>query len=336
MSIAREPADASSAGRPQEEGTVHFSVEGVDLACAPASDFLWVRQTWAAVRELDSLSSSRALTVRLHAPRSAEANLLGRTTFERLLSREVLATVASRSLEPVSRLAVREVEPRGVDVVVPEGATTTERAELALAGLATAMGLENRCLLHGAAFSVAGMPVLAIADEGGGKSTLSASVLAMGGLLCDDDSLAVCRDDGGIRVAGLRQTVSLRFVPDAAGPFSRLRQLGTEDRDRFVIPACSAPQSWIPCLSPGSLWFLTGNYSDTSRVVRSMSFAEALARIVPATNSFLLASSTTGTWASLMPLIAGLVEQCKSYEVALGSDLLESPGRTLGGLLAQV
>ena len=172
-----------------------------------------------------------------------------------------------------------------------------------------------------------------MADEGGGKSTLSASVVVAGGSVCDDDFLVLRRDLATIVARGLRGVVSLRFCPDSRGALAPLLQMVEIRADRFVIPLSRIPTGWTASLVPQELWFLTGERKDESRIVRSLPFAEALARVIPATNSFLLANRVSKHVSEMVPLFTQLVEQCRSLEVSLGRDLLEEPSRVLRHLV---
>lgn len=335
MSI-EDRRDLSSTFRIEGDGDAGaLSIDGVTMTCSPIGDFLWVAESWAASARLKSMADRPRVRVRLRASGCPWLEFEGAPAFERLLPREAVVNGAGTADSRASRLFVRRGPVCEVDVVVPAVHTAGERVELSVAAVATALAIEGRGLLHGAAFRFEGVPIVAVAAEGGGKSTLAASAVAAGGLVYDDDTLVVRKDAPGIAVGGLRQSLSLRFVPQPDGALAALRKCGEIREDRFVVSLGKVAAGVGTGVVPEQMWFLSPGHEGKSRVVRSLSLSEALSRLVPATNSFLLGGKLRSVVRDLMPLFVGLIEQSPSYEVLLGEDLLRSPSATLSRILRE-
>ncbi|WP_200237494.1 hypothetical protein [Thiohalocapsa halophila] len=193
--------------------------------------------------------------------------------------------------------------------------------------------------LHGACFALGSASVIAVADSGAGKSSLSAAAVASGGRLISDDSLLVAPGVADERVLVYPNRADASFLPDTASllPHSlqRLLQDGaTTPTGKLVLSRLAAPGHFQACSAPTHLLLLDAQDRNEQTRVTPASQAQALSALIGASSR--LAFSRLAPDSAALRTAKMLATALPAFRVRVSNGLIESPVRTLQTLLTDI
>ena len=192
--------------------------------------------------------------------------------------------------------------------------------------------------LHGATFRFDSRVVVIAAPSWSGKSTLCAAALAAGAEVLSDDAIVTAHINGTMAVLPLRRFLAFRGLSAniLRGRWRRLlREAQGEDGRLWVLQGHEACRSTsFPLQREALLWIPSIDRRRRTSVAKRVSGAVATAAVLRAVSSFYPVAAASVFHYSTLQLAAGLVSLMPAFSVQLGSDLQESPERTVLGLLA--
>ncbi|MBL38770.1 MAG: hypothetical protein CMP07_10230 [Xanthomonadales bacterium] len=202
-------------------------------------------------------------------------------------------------------------------------------------------------LVHGAAFELDGVGVLALGDKGAGKSVLTAAALAAGARVVSDDWVMVGLDgDGRLEAERLREFLMLRHgqacdrLMDA---LPNLRPAPLANRPKTVFHIGDQPESvrrqFITTCSVDRIWLLkrpsSGRFQPSARTPASP--VQALSALIQATMPLLFSGRFAHESAELRKTTdaasSGDRSGSRLSTVRTGPDLLDQPETVLAALL---
>lgn len=202
-------------------------------------------------------------------------------------------------------------------------------------------------LVHGAAFELDGVGVLALGDKGAGKSVLTAAALAAGARVVSDDWVMVGLDRNGRLVAErLREFLMLRHgqaCDRLMAALPDLRAAPLAKRPKTVFHVGDQPESvrrqFITACSVDRIWLLkrpsSGRFQTSARTPASP--VQALSALIQATMPLLFSRRFAHESAELRKTTDAAFTGDRSGNrlstVRTGPDLLDHPEKALAELL---
>jgi hypothetical protein len=206
------------------------------------------------------------------------------------------------------------------------------------AALCYMLAKQGALFLHAACFSRGSTCVIAVADSGGGKSSLTASSLSAGCKVISDDSVMVAEGNSSqpyMAYAG-REDIWLRpdgadLLPDSVRHLldPRLGRVG-----KLGLPRAAASPYFQARCGPTHLLLLESGKRSAKNAVRPASQGEALAALVAASAN--LSMTGLSPDAAAMRTAMGLATGIPALHVSVSESLLSEPGETVRDLLAKV
>jgi len=168
--------------------------------------------------------------------------------------------------------------------------------------------------------------VLIIGESCSGKSTLATLLAARGWSYLTDDALLLNQDEDGVRARGIRKffAASEKTLAACRSPEieSALGSAITSDPSkRRLDPSVAFPGRSKESCIPGLLLF-TSITNNPKSVILSLTSGEAMARLIKF-NPW--ASYDKATAREHLRLLSRLANQCQSFLVGAGLDILASP-----------
>jgi hypothetical protein len=182
----------------------------------------------------------------------------------------------------------------------------------------------GRYTLHANALVHQDASYLIVGSSGAGKTTLTACLLRQGWASLGDDALMLQDVPPGIQALALRR--GFAFTPDTLDCFPDLATQGaigqTAAGKHLVDLAALYPQRFVPRCQPTVLLFPQIEARQQTQL-RPLSAATAFVNLAQQT----VGITTDPTPANQqLDLLARLVQQCRSYQLLLGTDVYEEPG----------
>jgi hypothetical protein len=235
----------------------------------------------------------------------------------------------------VDESLIEIAEPAAQTVTVWFGETPHARHPVALVnvfayGLQAALRRAGVFDVHagGVLDPAAGTGALLIGAAGSGKSTLTLKLTASGWRYLSDDMVVLLETAAGVEVEGLRRLFAVSAATLAGHSLPRLaKALGTsvasDPSKRKLQPDIIFPEGRVQRCRPHVLFFpqVTGEPETHVNAISARAAMQQLVRFCP--------------WATYDPhvapdylrMLALLANQCRSYELLAGRDLLRNPAR---------
>ncbi len=198
--------------------------------------------------------------------------------------------------------------------------------------LAHAAALCGQVVLHAAGLRLAGLDLLVLAPNRGGKSTFCAAGLAAGARIASDDLLLLHRrEDGTIQAHGLRATLVFREGGLAALPpaFGNLlqpwRSPTTEPRWTLSVEPIGPPSALRP--THGLILRTEPQRPDWS--LQPLSQGEFLAELLRSSSPLLAAPRYERERKALLEVLARLTATATAARLRMGHALLTQPEAVL-------
>jgi hypothetical protein len=168
--------------------------------------------------------------------------------------------------------------------------------------------------------------LLIIGGSGSGKTTLTALLASRGWSYLTDDALVLSNDEGTVIARGIRRFFAVSDKTLAAcqmnGVNGALGQpMQSDPSKRRLEPTVAFPSKWIQCCVPKVLLFSSITNESTSRI-QKLTPRETMTRLIKF-NPW--ASYDKITARSHLRMLNQLAEQCRSFSLAAGSEILIKP-----------
>lgn len=177
--------------------------------------------------------------------------------------------------------------------------------------------------VHAAGLALDGAGSLLVGDSGSGKSTLAFNLVRAGWGILSDDSLLLSLGPEGVRAAPLRRDLFLipggNESPEGLWETCRLAE---PEKKRLRVRAAYPERCLASCL-PRVLIFPRVCPEETSRV-EPCAKTEALNLLA---HQSLVADMERLMATGHLGLLRDLVNQCHTYHLVAGHDLVDDPGR---------
>lgn len=184
--------------------------------------------------------------------------------------------------------------------------------------------------LHSGAVTdeLTGNSVLICGPSGSGKSTLTLQLAAAGWNYLSDDVVLLSFNGSGVEAFGLRrffaitrETVDMIALPQVRTLFAK----GEEDFRKFpLVPEEIFPDGWVGVCRPNRILFVSVAEKERSEV-HQLSAAETMSRLIRLCP---WSCYDRAVARNFLDVLAKLVKQCLSFDLASGTELLGEPGRT--------
>jgi len=187
--------------------------------------------------------------------------------------------------------------------------------------------------VHACAFRIADQGILALGDQGAGKSSLVLAALAAGARIVSDDWLLLGLDtDQFIHAERLREFLMLRPGP-VVEQFSSVLpvHLRTSGDGRLVWPIDPDDPRFPVSLPIDQCWWLNSPVAvrPDRTVARPLAQSAMLARLVGAAMPLLLTPEFSHEQITLLNTLKRVVHQTDCIEMVTGRDLLDQPSATI-------
>jgi hypothetical protein len=192
--------------------------------------------------------------------------------------------------------------------------------------------------LHGACFSRGPTCVIALADSGGGKSSLTAAALGAGCKVISDDAVIIAEGNPSKRYLAYAGREDVWLCPDGASLLPKAISQLLDPRigrvGKLGLPRSAASPYFQARCTATHLLLLESRDRSTKNVVRPASQGEALAALVAASAN--LSMSGLSPDAAATRTAMGLATAIPALHVSVSERLLSEPGGTVRDLLAKV
>ena len=168
--------------------------------------------------------------------------------------------------------------------------------------------------------------VLIIGASGSGKTTLTTLLTSRGWLYLTDDALVLSHDASTVTARGIRKFFAVSEKTLAACRVDGLngalgRSMQSDPSKRRLEPSIAFPGKWVQSCVPEVLLFTSITHEPGS-TVRALSPSEAMTRLIKF-NPW--ASYDHVTARDHLRLLNRLANQCRSFSLGAGSDILLEP-----------
>lgn len=193
---------------------------------------------------------------------------------------------------------------------------------------------------HAAALEVGGVNLLVIGSSRAGKSTLSAAVLAAGGVVVSDDLVILGFDDEGVPSAGaLRRDLWLRkgsvdLLPELLR--ARLWETASFGERRWGLERAAFPESFRTRVRPQAIVILRRDLRIRGFVLRRVCSADGLAGLIRASSPLFFSTRYPVERERCMPVLLALVNDAPCFEVRMGRALVDDPASTVRRLAGEI
>lgn len=181
---------------------------------------------------------------------------------------------------------------------------------------------------------VTGNSILICGPSGSGKSTLTLQLATAGWKYVSDDVVLLSLAGDTVKATGLRrffalteQTVDLIALPQIRKLFERK---DVSSGKFALIPDAVFPSGGLECCRPNSICFVSVSGQEESEV-RQLSSGETMSKLI---RHCPWSCYDRAVAKSFLDALAKLVKQCRSFELAGGTDLLGDPAH-LGSFLTE-
>lgn len=187
--------------------------------------------------------------------------------------------------------------------------------------------------LHANAVESEGAGLLTVGRSGCGKTTLTLALVLEGWRCLSDDALVLRRGPSGVTALAFRRGMSL--TADTAGRFlaPEVWHGGARLREEKVLVHLDSvfPRSALARCRPRAIVFPRVVGARRSQLVPA-SETSAFVRLLEQSPGIMTDRASVKAQAEVLKL---LLEQCRTYDLALGIDVFEDPG-SLSSVLRQV
>jgi len=176
--------------------------------------------------------------------------------------------------------------------------------------------------LHAAAISWNEVGCLLVARSGGGKSTAALNLVRAGWSLVSDDSVVLCRGEDAVTAWALRRDLLLKCSDSQVPGAEQWERLAFPDRDLFRLRVADAyPEQCRPACTPRLLLFPAVGGCRRSEI-ESIDKGDALFELLEQSTVADLEPSQTP---AQVAVLTSLVNQCTSFQLIGGTDILTEP-----------